>query len=108
MSSVKSFNGHEQLPVGGHMHQILWQLRLGEHIEDKRRIENEQDIPPASIEEIEGKRGETRNNAAYAFVLPENPFENVGRPGYEAQDRVLSMLMQCGPNIENEDPGDDN
>jgi|GEM_PF-1745554 len=100
----------------GHIHQIGWQLRLGEHIEGKRRMEREQDVPPASEEEIEcmrrmvrsadpelaesliasmreGSTGEKLNNAAYAFVLPQNPFENVGRPGYEAEDRELFALM---------------
>lgn len=41
-----------------------------------------------------GAKGKKLNNAAYAFVLPSNPFENVGRPGYEAQDRELIALMR--------------
>lgn len=103
--------------VIGHVHQIGWQLRLGEHIEGKKRLEYEQDVPPASEDEIEsmrklfrnadpvitegvlenmrrGAKGKKLNNAAYAFVLPSNPFENVGRPGYEAQDRELIALMR--------------
>jgi AbiV family abortive infection protein len=103
--------------VIGHVHQIGWQLRLGEHIEGKKRLEHEQDVPPATDEEIdsmralmrsvdpelgekiiksmrEGMTGTKLNNAAYAFVLPENPFENVRRPGYEAQDRELLALME--------------
>lgn len=100
----------------GYVHQIGWQLRLGEHIEGKQRLEQERDVPPASDEEIdhmsaslrtvdpqfaerilesmrEGKKGEAANNAAYAFHLPENPFETVGRPGYEAEDRELAVLV---------------
>lgn len=111
--------------VIGHVHQIGWQLRLGEHIEGKRRREHEQDIPPATEKEIastrrlmkrvdpatakhiieslrEGTKGEKLNNAGYAFVLPEKPFDTIGRPGYEAQDRELSALMQ-----ENQDCTDD-
>lgn len=107
----------------GHVHQIGWQLRLGEHIEGKRRLEHEQDVPPATDEEIEitrglmkrvdpdmvtsiiksmreGTKGKKLNNADYAFILPENPFENVGRPGYEAQDRELQALMRDGQDME--------
>ncbi|MCE0485452.1 AbiV family abortive infection protein [Ornithinimicrobium sediminis] len=102
--------------VIGHVHQIGWQLRLGEHIEGKSQLQRQQDVPPASEEEIEstrrhmrsvdpeiverivesmreGTRGEKLNNSGYAFVLPEHPFETVGRPGYEAQDRELWALM---------------
>lgn len=103
--------------VIGHVHQIGWQLRLGEHIEGKQRRQREEDVPPASQEEIEearrlwdsidpsitdrmiesmheGRKGEKFNNDGYAFHLPSNPFENVGRPGYEAQDRELWALME--------------
>ena len=105
--------------VIGHVHQIGWQLRLGEHIEGKRRLECEQDVSPASDEDIEitrtlmknvdpdlvarivssmreGTKGTRLNNADYAFNLPTNPFENVGRPGYEAQDRELWALKLDG------------
>lgn len=100
----------------GHIHQVGWQLRLGEHIEGKRRRQAEEDVPPASDEEIarmrrtlrdadpetaehilesmrQGSVGERMNNAAYAFVLPKNPFENLGKPGYEAEERELALLM---------------
>lgn len=103
--------------VIGYVHQIGWQLRLGEHIEGKRRLETEQDVPPTSEEEIQsmrrvlrnvdpamadrmlasmrqGKKGETFNNAAYAFELPENPFVTVGKPGHEAEDRELLALWE--------------
>lgn len=99
------------------VHQIGWQLRLGEHIEGKRRLEEERDIPAASDDEIEdmrrmllqvdsdfademiesmreGRAGRKLNNADYAFLLPSSPFEMVGRPGYEAQDRELFALME--------------
>lgn len=103
--------------VIGHVHQIGWQLRLGEHIEGKRRLQHEQDVPPASEAEIKrmrelmstidpdiadqilatmrsGTAGESLNNAAYAFTLPSNPFETVGRAGYEAQDRELWAILE--------------
>lgn len=98
--------------VVNHVHQIGWQLRLGEHIEGKRQLQRQQDVPPATDEEIEstrqamksvdpemvedlvasmreGTKGEKLNNATYAFALPANPFDTVGQPGYEAQDREL-------------------
>lgn len=112
--------------VIGHVHQIGWQLRLGEHIEGKRRLQQEQEAPRATDEEIENIRtlmrsldpeigqrivesmrevrtGKKLNNAAYAFVLPENPFENVGRPGYEAQDRELFALLEVPSEHRGED-----
>lgn len=99
-----------------HVHQIGWQLRLGEHIEGKRQLQRQRDVLPGSEEEIErtrrlkesvdpeiverivesmreGSKGEYLNNSGYGFILPENPFETVGRPGYEAQDRELLALM---------------
>lgn len=103
--------------VIGHVHQIGWQLRLGEHIEGRRQEDRARDVPPASEEEIvrtrralrsldpetvgdiiksrrEGIKGKEPNNAAYGFTLPTDPFENVGRSGYEAQDRELLRLME--------------
>lgn len=48
---------------------------------------------PEIIESMrEGAKGKKPNKAAYGFTLPTNPFENVGRPGYEAQDRELFAL----------------
>lgn len=114
--------------VIAHVHQIGWQLRLGEHIEGKSRLQREEDVPPASEEEIErtrdlmkgidaeladdmaesmrhGTKGERLNNAAYAFVLPENPFETVGRPGYEAQDRELWALLEEDTDTDEDDSG---
>ncbi|TQO19241.1 AbiV family abortive infection protein [Rhodoglobus vestalii] len=105
--------------VISHVHQIGWQLRSGEHIEGKRQLQHEQDVPPATEEEIEGVRrtmrsvdpevvegfvgsmregtkGEKLNNRAHAFVLPASPFNTVGQPGYEAQDRELWALAQEG------------
>lgn len=117
--------------VIGHVHQIGWQLRLGEHIEGKSQLERMQDVLPSTEEETEGMRkllgsldpvmveeilesmrqgktGEKLNNAGYSFQLPSTPFENVGRPGYEAQDRELSALWEdtaCAPD-ENADSND--
>ncbi|MEV7646715.1 AbiV family abortive infection protein [Arthrobacter sp. NPDC089319] len=103
--------------VIGYVHQIGWQLRLGEHIEGKRQRSQQEDVPPATEDEIErmrhvmrgvdpvivekmlesmrqGRQGEKLNNGAYTFQLPSNAFENVGQPGYEAQDRELWALME--------------
>ncbi|MBI9115979.1 AbiV family abortive infection protein [Sanguibacter suaedae] len=101
--------------VVGHVHQIGWQLRLGEHIEGERRLGIERDVPAATEEQVEnmrrvvrnldpvtaerivasireGTKGKKLSNAAYAFALPENPFETVGKPGHEAEDRELRAL----------------
>lgn len=68
------------------VHQIGWQLRLGEHIEGKRQDEfdagfaGERDLPP---------------NAAYRFNprdADQNPFRHVGALGYEAETRELAAL----------------
>src|SRR5699024_6005923 len=100
-----------------HVHQIGWQLRLGEHIEGRRQEDQESSVPPATEEEIgemrrlmrrvdleiaeellesmrAGSKGDPINNAAYGFRLSSEPFENVGRPGYEAQDRELQALWE--------------
>ncbi|WFP15752.1 AbiV family abortive infection protein [Citricoccus muralis] len=100
-----------------HVHQIGWQLRLGEHIEGRRQEDQARSVPPASEEKIEdmrrltdrmdpeivermlksmreGAEGTPINNAAYGFTLSDKPFKNVGRPGYEAHDRELHALWQ--------------
>lgn len=100
-----------------HVHQIGWQLRLGEHIEGRRQEDRERTVPPATeariermrsltghmdpelVEQVlesmrEGAEGEEISNAAYGFILSDKPFENVSRPGYEAQDRELHALWQ--------------
>lgn len=111
------------------MHQIGWQLRLGEHIEGRRQEDQTQDIPPATEEEIEemrswrdslapeaaealfesmrqGTKGEQPNNAAYGSTLPASPFENTGRPSYEAQDReLLALKMRIDAEEAEERPG---
>lgn len=116
--------------VIGYVHQIGWQLRLGEHIEGKRRLEHEREVPPSAGEEIEsmhqlmgrvdpaiahsvvesmreGTPGKKLNNAEYAFVLPSNPFDNVGRPGYEAQDRELWALIEDARDAQKQEPRSD-
>lgn len=100
-----------------HVHQIGWQPRLGEHIEGRRQEDRERAVPPATEEMIErmrsltghmdpelveqvlesmreGTEGEEISNAAYGFTLSDKPFENVSRPGYEAQDPELHALWQ--------------
>lgn len=103
--------------VISHVHQIGWQLRLGEHIEAKCREEAARAVPPASDVEIEamratlsgvpsgdvddvidamrrGRPARRLDNDGYRLQLPAtgHPFENVGRPGYEAQTRELIRL----------------
>ncbi|MGY1874939.1 AbiV family abortive infection protein [Nocardia gipuzkoensis] len=114
----------------GRVHQIGWQLRLGEHIEAKQQAECAESTPPASPENIEAIRkllmnamgndgfdettfdvlrhggpGMTLNNEAYRLHLPSpgsDPFESMGKPGYEAQTRELLRLGE-----ENELPAAD-
>jgi AbiV family abortive infection protein len=106
------------------VHQIGWQLRLGEHIEGKRQDEKEADLPPASEDDLawldplddaddsddmkefrtemrqsirDGFPGETSPNAAYRFNPPgadRSPFRNLGKPGYEAEARELMLLAR--------------
>jgi AbiV family abortive infection protein len=103
-----------------HVHQIGWQLRLGEHIEAKSQAELATAILPASEAEIEqarqlyvdadidqetiddlladqreGRPGRVLNNDAYRLHLrgPETePFAHLGKPGHEAETRELLRL----------------
>lgn len=102
------------------VHQIGWQLRLGEHIEAKSQAREADGVPPATDEEInqmrklyasarldvgmverliesarEGTPGRPLNNDEYRLHLPErgsNPFANLKKPGYEAETRELLRL----------------
>ncbi len=108
--------------VISHVHQIGWQIRLGEHIEAKQQAEMARDVPPASEESIEqmraalgnsslgdssdfseqvldgmrrGRAGTKWNNDGYRLHLPgagSDPFANLGKPGYEAETRELLQL----------------
>ncbi|GAB3163311.1 hypothetical protein GCM10027258_83470 [Amycolatopsis stemonae] len=107
--------------VIGHVHQIGWQLRLGEHIVAKQQAEMAESIPSATEDRIEqarrrygslpgidadvvdeiirlrraGKQGTSLNNDAYRLRLPgpgSNPFATMGKPGYEAETRELLRL----------------
>lgn len=105
-----------------YIHQIGWQLRLGEHIDAKGQAEDERVMPPSTEEKIAealsiwgdrlpdetrqliaegmrlGKAGTTLNNAAYRLHLPAPgtaPFANLGRPGYEAETRKLLALQEA-------------
>jgi AbiV family abortive infection protein len=107
--------------VIGYVHQIGWQLRLGEHIEGKRQDEQERGIPAADPETLEWLRdalqravesgprdsiletlgdevpGVPLTNAAYRFNPPDadrSPFRNLGKPGYEAETRELILLQE--------------
>lgn len=58
-----------------------------------RRVDPE--IAEQIIESMrQGTKGTKVAIATYSFTLPENPFENIGRPGYEAQDRELAALAE--------------
>lgn len=114
-------NRESLLDVIDHVHQIGWQLRLGEHIEAKRQAEEARGLPPKSEAEIQkmremlsgfppqvsgadffesmrsGKEGRKLNNDRYRLHLPgpeSNPFEHLGKPGYEAQTRELMRLAE--------------
>lgn len=102
-----------------HVHQIGWQIRLGEHIEAKSQAEEMRGALPMSEIEIEemremisdvspsasdeefwesmrqGRPGRTLNNDSYRLHLraPEDhPFQDLDKPGYEAQTRELLRL----------------
>lgn len=106
--------------VISHVHQIGWQLRLGEHIEAKSQAESAAATLPASEADIEqarqlymdadidqylidelldslraGRPGHVLNNDAYRLHLPDaetGPFANLGKPGHEAETRELLRL----------------
>jgi hypothetical protein len=105
--------------VIGHVHQIGWQLRLGEHIQAKQQELMARAIPPTSEAEIErlqeitstvsgiddsvfdgmrqGRAATPLNNDAYRLHLSNpdsNPFANLGKPGYEAETRELLRLTE--------------
>ncbi|SHS90320.1 AbiV family abortive infection protein [Mycobacteroides abscessus] len=109
--------------VIGHVHQIGWQLRLGEHIVAKQQRLGAQAVPPASDSEIErmreilcdadgidelqleqiidnmrqGRGPQPLNNDGYRLHLPgseSNPFADLGKRGYEAQTRELQRLAE--------------
>jgi AbiV family abortive infection protein len=107
--------------VIGHVHQIGWQIRLGEHIEAKEQAEGARAALPASEAEIEemrelhlriatldlddgyyeamrhGRTGRRLHNDGYRLRPREpgdNPFENLGKPGYEAQTKELMRLAE--------------
>ncbi|RAU92883.1 AbiV family abortive infection protein [Mycolicibacter senuensis] len=126
---------HSLREVIGHIHQIGWQLRLGEHIVATQQEQSVQAVPPASEEEIArfrdllsgvdvvpasqvdrmceelraGKPAGVLNNDAYRLRFPEpgaNPFANLGRRGYEAETRELMRLAdQLGLNDGADDGG---
>lgn len=109
--------GEESLAdVIRYVHQIGWQLRLGEHIEGKQQDEQVEGSPPADPEMMEwlerpeaktprwlldsmreGIAGKPLNNAAYRFNSPGadwSPSRYLGKPGYEAETRELLRLAE--------------
>jgi len=104
------------------VHQIGWQLRLGEHIEGKRQDEKEAGVPAMIDDDLawldameypdkdgqefraelkrsmkEGTPSMALPNAVYRFNPPgadRSPFCNVGKPGYEAETRELMRLAR--------------
>lgn len=107
------------------VHQIGWQIRLGEHIEGKAQDQREAGVAPSrksslafhraanreSVDEqvretlreiaawaLEGTPGEELNNAEYRFNPPgadRSPFRNVGNRGYEAETLELAALANA-------------
>lgn len=107
-----------------HVHQIGWQLRLGEHIEGKYQDKQEAGLAPSTEDEVGWMRSSRRDdvppevrqilddvvetmkagipgvplkNAAYRFNPPDadpNPFRNLGKPGYEAETRELLWMRE--------------
>lgn len=100
------------------VHQIGWQLRLGEHIEGKRQDEQEAGVRPATDDELtwldsdtvaadeatrtaladlkkfmkNGVSGKPLSNAAYRFNVPgveRDAFHGLGQPGHEAATREV-------------------
>jgi AbiV family abortive infection protein len=109
--------------VISHVHQIGWQLRLGEHIVAKQQEEMAKAIRPASEDDVErmrqmlgaapgvhqsmveeicdgmrqGRDATRLNNNAYRLRLPapgSSPFANLGKHGHEAQTRELLRLAE--------------
>lgn len=71
-----------------HVHQIGWQLRLGEHIIAKQQEQMAQIAAGSDV-------GLELHNDAYRIRLPaagSDPFANLGKPGYEAETRELLRL----------------
>lgn len=121
LAPSQSVDARKVREVVEHVHQIGWQLRLGEHIEAKRQASMERDTPPSTEVEVAAMRESMRSldpamvdrivedmragtlgtplkNAAFRIKLPDNPFANVGRLGYEAEDRELARLaVELGP-----------
>ncbi|PKW25401.1 AbiV family abortive infection protein [Phycicoccus duodecadis] len=104
------------LEVLNRVHQIGWQLRLGEHIEGQEQDRRAEGIPASTPEDVDewfpsdgtagreeirafslqGVPGEVLPNTAYRFNPPggdRKPFDTFGKPGYEAQTRELIALM---------------
>jgi hypothetical protein len=105
-----------------HIHQIGWQLRLGEHIVAKQQEESARAIPPPAEDDIartrqtlvdagvgesmlegicdalaQGRDAIVLNNNGYRHRLrsPEsNPFATLGQRGYEAQTRELQRMAE--------------
>lgn len=117
VSPTQSLDPSAVAAVLARVHQIGWQLRLGEHIESKRQLEEERGLEPASPGELAehramlrsvdaemreemleafrvGRPGRQLSNAAYRLQPTGAPFENFGRLGYEAQTRELMDLWE--------------
>ena len=97
------------------VHQIGWQLRLGEHIEARKLEDEMRAMAPRSkaeaqaeeriarllpdqrandvIENIHYRAVREIANIEYLHHLDANSFANVGKPGYEAEDKELWRLF---------------
>lgn len=78
--------------VIGHVHQIGWQLRLGEHIEGKRQDDSARDVPPATEEEIEDMRRLMRS-ANPEIIEDDHRVDARRSQGQEAQQRSVRLHL---------------
>ncbi|MDR1189606.1 MAG: AbiV family abortive infection protein [Bifidobacteriaceae bacterium] len=119
----------------GRVHQVGWQLRLGEHIEGKRQDQQEVGVPPVDNADLawldradradglpaealgevkrlaqEGVPGVPLPNAAYRFNPPgadRSPFRNLGRPGYEEETLELMRFARELDELEDDEDRED-
>jgi AbiV family abortive infection protein len=120
LAPADAADGDSLADVIAHVHQIGWQLRLGEHIEAKLQAREERGVLPSSESEIAaaldllgavgedealvyrivkmmrlGRPGKALKNAHYRLRLPEpgvDRFARLGTSGHEAETLELRRL----------------
>ena len=83
--------------VIGHVHQIGWQLRLGEHIEATRQAEKERGLPPASEKDFEDMRQGLAGLDDAEFVLRLINEMREGSEGEPLDDRAYRLRLEQEP-----------